>query len=558
LAIAYVSPPVHQRFKETALRSVLKLLVFSLFAAMPVVVAAEELLPPDQPVEQAIDHYLDARLQAEGVSAAPQADDANLLRRTLLDLVGRIPTAVEAKQYIASSDGGKRTALVDRLLASPAFIRQQAAEFDALLMRDTKASLREYLAKAFEEDRSWDRMFREMIVGESDDPQQKGAIQFVKARAKDQDRLATDASVLFFGINVSCAKCHDHPLVDDWKQAHYYGMKSFFNRTFDVGDFVGEREYGIVNYQSVEGTSHDAQLMFLTGEVLTEPESKEPDDNAKKEEKKLLEELKKKKEPPPAPSYSRRERLVEVALKTETEPYFARAIVNQLWNRYFGRGLVMPVDQMHEGNTPSHPELLAWLARDMQSHGYDLKRLIRGMVLSRAYARSSRWESGSERPADDVFAVAIVRPLAPWQYGTALKLATINPDQFDSGLSAEELDKRLTQIEAAGRSLADKLEYPADGFQVSVDEALYLSNSERVMQELLADGSTTLLEKLNSATDRRSAIDLAVWNVFSRAPAEDEVQALDDYLARRHDQLPAAYRQMVWALLTSSETRFNY
>jgi uncharacterized protein DUF1553/uncharacterized protein DUF1549 len=401
-------------------------------------------------------------------------------------------------------------------------------------------------------------MFRDMIVGESSDSQQKGAITFVKARAKDQDRLATDASVLFFGINVSCAKCHDHPLVDDWKQEHYYGMKSFFSRTFEAGDFVGEKDYGIVQYQTVEGTSHDAKLMFLTGEVLSEPEATEPDDNAKKEEKKRLEELKKKKEPPPAPSYSRRARLVEVALKPETEPYFARAIVNQLWNRFFGRGLVMPVDQMHRGNAPSHPALLAWLARDMQSHGYDLKRLIRGMVLSRAYARSSRWESASPRPADDLFAAAIVRPLTPWQYGTSLKLAVTNSDRLSGKLSPEELEQRVEPLEAAGRGLAEKIEYPVDGFQVSVDEALFLSNSEKVMQELLRGGNDSLLDKLSQFSDRRQAIETAVWNVLGRPPAGDELQSLDDFLARRHDNLPAAYKQMVWALLTSSECRFNY
>jgi hypothetical protein len=537
---------------------VLRFLAFAFLAAVAVPLAGQELLRPDRPVEEVIDHYIEARLQTAAVSPAPQADDANLLRRTMLDLVGRPPTAAEARAYVAAADAGQRAALVERLLAAPAFVRQQAAEFDALLMRDTKASLREYLAKAFRENRSWDQMFRDMIVGESDDAQQKGAIAFVKARAKDQDRLATDAGILFFGVNVSCAKCHDHPLVDDWKQAHYYGMKSFFSRTFDAGDFVGEKDYGSVKFQTVEGASHDARLMFLTGEVISEPDSQEPDDNAKKEEKKLLEELKKKKEPPPAPSYSRRARLVEVALQPETEPYFARAIVNHLWNRFFGRGLVMPVDQMHRGNTPSHPELLDWLARDMQSHHYDLKRLIRGMVLSRAYARSSRWESSGPRPADDLFATAIVRPLTPWQYGTSLKLAVTSHEQLGGETSAEELDKRIESLEAAGRGLAEKLEYPVDGFQVSVDEALYLSNSEKVMQELLREGKESLLDKLSGSTAPREAIETAVWNVLGRPPADDEIQTLEAFVARRHDQLPAAYKQMVWALLTSSECRFNY
>jgi hypothetical protein len=518
----------------------------------------QDLLPPERSIEEAIDHYVDARLQAAGVSAAPQADDANLLRRTMLDLAGRIPTAAEARSYIADADAGKRLALVERLLSSPAFIRQQAAEFDALLMRDTKRDLREYLSKALRENRSWDRMFREMIVGESDDAQQKGAIQFVKARAKDQDRLTTDVSVLFFGVNVSCAQCHDHPLVDDWKQAHYYGMKSFFARTFDHGDFVGEREYGNVNFKTVDGASHDAQLMFLTGEILSEPESKEPDESARTEEKQRLEDLKKKKEPPPVPSYSRRARIVEVALKGDTQPYFARAIVNRLLSRLLGRGLVMPVDQMHSGNAPSHPELLAWLARDFVGHNYDLKRVIRGIVLSRTYARSSRWESAGDRPPEDLFAVAIVRPLAPWQYATSLRLAAASPNQFPADLPAEELARRIESMENAGRGIAEHIELPGESFQVSADEALLFSNSEKVQNELLRDGGEMLLGKLKDVSDRRQAIELAVWNAMARPPTEEEIQAIDAFLARRHDRLPDAYRQMVWALLTSSECRFNY
>ena len=101
--------------------------------------------------------------------------------------------------------------------------------------------MRSYLTEAFTENRPWDRMFREMLLGiEGDTEQKRGPLQFVKSRVNDIDRLTTDVSSLFFGVNVSCAKCHDHPLVLDWKQDHYYGMKSFFERTYQAGEFVGE------------------------------------------------------------------------------------------------------------------------------------------------------------------------------------------------------------------------------------------------------------------------------------------------------------------------------
>src|SRR5262249_5840672 len=124
--------------------------------------AAEELLPPGPPVEEAVDHYLDAALQQDGVKPAPQADDANLLRRLMLDLVGRIPTAAETKTYLESTDPAKRVLLVDRLLASPGFVRHQATEFDTMLMNGTRGSVREYLLKALQDNRPWDRIYREV------------------------------------------------------------------------------------------------------------------------------------------------------------------------------------------------------------------------------------------------------------------------------------------------------------------------------------------------------------------------------------------------------------
>src|SRR5215210_7426775 len=105
-------------------------------------------------------------------------------------------------------------------------------------------------------------------------------------------------------------------------------------------------------------------MMFLTGRVIDEPPGNEPS----------KEELKQEKVPPPRPAFSARAQLVEVALRPGERDYFARSIVNRTWHRLFGRGLVLPLDQMHEANAPTHPELLQWLARDTVEHGYDLRR----------------------------------------------------------------------------------------------------------------------------------------------------------------------------------------
>jgi hypothetical protein len=520
--------------------------------------AAADLLPPQSDAAQTIDHYIDARLKAVSITPAPLADDATLLRRTMLDLVGRPPTATEAQAYLADATSDKRLQLVDRLLASPGYVRHAVAEFDVLLSGNSRnGSMKDYLKLALAENRPWDAMFREMMAADESEPSRKGAAQFLKSRVQELDRVATETSVTFFGVNVSCAKCHDHPLVPTWTQEHYYGMASFFNRTFMNGDFLAEREYGLVNYETTTGEKRVAKLMFLTGDVLTEPEVAEPKDEEKKQEKERLEKAKKDKQPLPPPAFSRRSQLTEIALKPEQRLYFAKAIVNQLWNRFYGYGLVMPIDQMHPENPPSHPELMEWLARDFIEHNYDLKRLVRGLVLSKAYARSSRWESG-ERPESSLFAVANVRPLSPAQYAAVLGLGNTSPERFPATLSAEDFETRIRSAESQARGAVEKLEQPREGFQISVDEALLFANNERVMREVLKDSNESLLFTAKAAPQSRDGIAIAVWNILARAPEEEEMQALDAYLHHRADRRDDAWKQMVWALLTSSEARFNH
>src|SRR5262249_55950803 len=226
-------------------------------------------------------------------------------------------------------------------------------------------------------------------------------------------------------------------------------------------------------------------MMFLSGTRVEEPEAKEPTKAEQKEEKERLDRAKKEKVPPPRPDSSARAKLVEVALRPGDRDFFVKAIVNRVWNRLFGRGLVMPLDQMHSANPPSHPDLLDWLARDTIAHGYDLRRLTRGLVLSRAYARSSRWDGG-EPPRPAQFAMAIVRPLTPTQLACSLRLATADPCTLPSSLEPDELEKRVEGLEAKGRPLVALFTTSSGDSQIGVAEALLFSNRESLAKELLA------------------------------------------------------------------------
>jgi hypothetical protein len=535
--------------KEPAMRLPRTVLAVLLLAGVRPAAAAD-LLPPTVPVEQAVDHYIDANLKEAGVAPAPAADDATLVRRLTLDLAGRIPTLAETKAFVESREPDKRVRLVDRLMASPAFVRHQADEFDALLMAGTKASIREYLLQAFADNRNWDRIFRELMLPDEKDPRRKGASGFLRQRLADTDKMTADVSSLFFGVNISCARCHDHPLVHDWKQDHFFGMKSFFHRTFEAGGAVAERDSGVVKFKTKSGPERVAKMMFLTGKVVDDPGANLPVAAPPKKGNKQT-------APAPPPKWSARAQLVDLALQAGQRDFFARSLVNRVWHRFFGFGLVVPLDQMHSENPPSHPELLAWLARDTAEHGYDLRRLTRGLVLSRAYARSSRWE-GSETPRPQLFAVARLRALAPMQLATSLRLAVTDPQTLPADLKPEEFDKRIGGLESSARGFASLFEQPGDDFQIGVGEALLFSNGERVQKDLLADGGDRLLGRLLKMKDSGEAIDLVVRTVLCRPPTAAEKAKFADFVRARADRPADAYRELLWAMLTCSEFRFNY
>ena len=526
-----------------------------------------------------IDGHVTSRLSTAGITPTQLASDAAFLRRVTLDLIGRQPTLAELESYEQDESADKRQKTVDRLLADPAFVRYQAAELDQMLMGDVKDSLHPYLETALQEGKSWDQIFTEIILA-TDTKEGNPAAVYYKSRISDLDKLTNSVSVSFFGVNVSCAQCHDHPLAFEWTQGHFYGMKSFFGRMFQNGKRFGERDYGAVTYKDTEGTSFTADVMFLTGEVAPEPPWWDPSGEAKKQERAALDAQKKEDQPPSPPAFSRRAQLVRTALSAENRHYFSRSIVNHTWRRLVGRGIVSPVDQMHPANDPSHPELLEQLSEVFANDGYHLRALIKSIVLTDTYARSSVWavsnaedtgqpdakqpdakqpdakQPDAERPSDEYFAVGHIRGLTPQQYGGSIMLAATSPDRFrgDDGAKVAE------SVARGGDFIAKQLEYPGDDFQIGVREALFFSNSEEVQNRVLRSSGDSLIKSLvdQSATDQTAAIRMAFRNTLCRLPDDNELSAAQEYLTSRQDRADSAWQQVVWALIMSSEFRFNH
>lgn len=524
---------------------------------------AEDLLPADSGITQVIDHYVRQHLVKSGVEAVVPADDLTLLRRTTLDLAGRVPTSVERDWFMNLPESDRRRSLVDRLMQLPDFDFHQRNWLDETLLPNQPYNdeFRSYLLTAVQARRSWDTVFREIMKAEVVEGPEKGAGQFLKSRVSELDDLTNDTAILFFGVNISCAKCHDHPLVADWKQDHFYGMQAFFQRTYQTrkAKFVAERPFGEVKFATVGGESKTAAFMFLTGEVVADRTPQLADD-----ERKQLEERVRKLEHDDAdaeifvPEFRPRDELVELALHDAKDQFFAKNIVNRVWARLLGTGLVDPPDQMHSGNAPSHAELLEWLTADTVSHRYDLRRLIQGIVLSEAYGRSSEWTSKTEPPAASTFALAQTRSLTPRQLGTSLQVVVRSPEQWPPIENTEEWTKQRTDLENQANGWVREFEQPGENFQITVDEALFFSNSGRVQDDLLRDSDDRLLGQLKKIEDQKQGIEKLWLAVLNRLPQPDELASAAAWLDRVPDKKDESRKQLLWAILAGPEFRFNH
>ena len=181
---------------------------------------------------QAIDHFVAEGWRARGVSPSAQCDDRTFVRRIFLDLAGRIPTRAEADAFLSAGDGGKREALVDRLLASDEFARTFREIWDALLMgrnvgrreqRRRESGWYDFLENAFKANRPWDEVVHAMILARPEKPEDKGAHWFLFERRNEHQRIAEATAPLVYGTRLDCAQCHDHPLAREIKQGHYWG-----------------------------------------------------------------------------------------------------------------------------------------------------------------------------------------------------------------------------------------------------------------------------------------------------------------------------------------------
>lgn len=318
----------------------------------------------------------------------PVASDLEFLRRISLDLAGRVPSIEQAREFAANADPNKRDALIDRLLASPEFSRHFSNVLSVMLNERradkgiSAAEWQTYLFDSVAQNKPFDQLAREILSADGADPALRPAVKFYLDREGESNLLTRDVGRIFFGMDLQCAQCHDHPLIDDYYQTEYYGLNAFFLRSFVYLDkkdkdkpYFAEKAEGDASFTSV----------FTKKPGLTDPRLPTgaiiPDATVNFGEEYLVTPADGAR---PVPRYSRRAQLAAHATNG-TNRAFNRNIANRLWAHMMGRGLVEPLDLHHGGNPPSNPQVLDACTEEVVRQKFDMRAILKELAKTKAY-----------------------------------------------------------------------------------------------------------------------------------------------------------------------------
>lgn len=508
----------------------------------------------EERLRDAIDSRIRAAWQREKVTPARRSSDAEFLRRVSLDLVGVVPTYPETLAFLDSPDADKRTKLIDRLLADPRFAQHQADEWDMVLFGrnppgfdvNNRDGFQTWLRTQFEKNVPYDVWVREMLKAEGNSGD-SGALYLVQYRNAPED--ASEAiNQTFLGVQLHCARCHDHPF-ESWTQKDFYGMAAFFARldVVSVGRkgnlnlyAIGEKNSGDIQFtgsvkeQRPGKKGEPVKPKFLLGPALDEPAV--PANF--KEERFAANKM------PPKPKFSRKDSYADWLTKADN-PFFARAIANRVWGQYLGRGLVHPVNNLSPANKPSHPELLDQLTKGLVAHKFDLKWYIRELVSSETYQLSAL---GNGEALPTWFEAARMRPLSAEELAESWRTATgVEGNASDRGRFRPLQRDYVVQFFGTPNT-------GTGDFSGGLHEHLYLNNGPLV--QMIGTGSKGSLAEL--VGDRKQPVDARVERLFlstlNRRPTPREREKFSAYLSSEKGSATDA----IWTLITCSEFRFNH
>ena len=492
----------------------------------------------------AIDRLVNAKLKKLHIVASPICDDATYLRRVSLDIMGRLPTSVEVRQFLAETGFDKRDRLVDRLLK-----RTETADYWALKWADWLRVDRQVLGHqgayayykwirdSIAANKPLDRFTRELLV--ADGPLADNPAGYFYKVAKDPGDSAAMLSQALLGIRIDCAKCHHHPF-DRWSQDDYYGMQAFFTPLGYKATPRGESLLAVRN----DLTNHPRTGAAIFAHPLATPM------------------------PASNPVGDRRTALADW-LTSPTNPYFAKNIANRTWAHFTGRGLIEPIDDIRSTNPPTNPELLDALAGELIGHAFDFQHLVRVIAGSRTYKGSSLVNDTNLRDEQN-YSRALFRRLEAEVMLDAICDATGVSEKFDgvaAGSRAVQLwDSQVSHyfLTTTGRPTRTTVCDCERVASPSVAQVLHGQNSPNLESKLSHESGRLAALNRFYPQDDQAVIDELYLAFVSRPPNESESAAARKHLstvgsgAGQPDRRRAAIEDLGWALMNSLEFLFNH
>ena len=480
-----------------------------------------------------IDRLLDAHLASRDPAAAlsplrpERADEATFLRRASLDLIGLLPTPEEVRAFADDDAPDKRERLIDTLLAREVDYADHWLTFWNDLLRNDYAGtgfitkgrtqISGWLYRSLRENAPFDDMVRELVAPPDD--ASAGFINGIKWRGEVSAgqtipiQFSQSVSQSLLGINMKCASCHDS-FIDRWTLADAYGLAAIF----------AEQPLELFRCDKPTGRTAEAAWLF--------PEIGSVD--------------------PAAPREERLRQLAELLVHPENGRT-SRTIVNRLWGQMMGRGIVHPLDAMQ--TEPRDADLLDWLAADLQDHGYDLKRTLRLIATSNAYA------ARSGRDADDPLAglaAPLAKRLTAEQFVDAVwRLTGTAPKKYDAPIERMAGDDSEPPARAAllvstplmrslGRPNRDQIvtSRPAE---LSTLEALDLNTSAALLADLRVGAERLLAE----SPEPDALVEAIMLRTLARSPTADERQVMTDFLGP--EPTADGVADLLWATLMRPE-----
>jgi hypothetical protein len=480
------------------------------------------------------------KLQSLNLPPSPRCSDEEFIRRAYLDTIGVLPTAKEVREFLARDDKDRRDALVESLLGREEFVDYWTYKWSDLLLVQSKNlkpaamwSYYRWIRNHVAANTPWDTMVRNLMTAQGSTLENGGANFFVLH--EDPRLMAETTSQAFLGMSINCAKCHNHPM-EKWTNDEYFSFANLFARV-----------------RAKSGTADGENVIFVAtqGDVV-QPLRGKPQPPRPLEGKAL---------PIDEPS-DRRYALAEW-LTSPNNPYFSRAVANRLWANFYGVGLVQAVDDLRVTNPSSNEELLSAAAKFLAAQKYDLKALMRVILQSETYQRSSR--PVPENAGDTRFYSRYYprRMMAEVLLDT-LSQVTGAPTQFKDypeGWRAIQLpDSNVDSyfLKSFGRPERDKTCECERTAEPSVTQVLHISNGDTLNKKLTAKGNR--LEKLLADKAPPGDIVEEVYlSALARFPTEKEKQKLVTALKEAGDnERRQVLEDIFWAVLSSREFLFNH